>query len=120
MSHCAALTPGRYGTMPICPSWLFYALFVAVPHECAEHGVTGFKARSPEEFGVYLRRLVEDAGLRTRMGAAARAEALSHHTPQAKGAAIRALFQEVTASRRPVASGAGAWAPRGVARPGRL
>lgn len=46
------------------------------PYEAAvEHGVTGFLVRQPHEWGKYLKRLVDDAGLRQSMGLAARARA---------------------------------------------
>lgn len=40
-----------------------------------EHGVTGFLVEQPDQWGMYLRQLVEDDQLRKEMGAAARKKA---------------------------------------------
>jgi glycosyltransferase involved in cell wall biosynthesis len=47
-----------------------------------EHGVTGFHASTPAEMGAILRELVADAGLRERVGAAARAHVEQHRTAE--------------------------------------
>ena len=49
-------------------------------YECVEHGVTGFKAKTPEEFTRYMRLLVDKTELRRRMGEAARQAVLARHT----------------------------------------
>jgi hypothetical protein len=79
------------------------------PYADMEHGVTGFKACTPEEFRVYLGRLVEDAALREHIGLAARAEVLRAHT-----STVRA--QEWGAFLVREAAGAGA-GPARCARP---
>lgn len=43
-----------------------------------QHGVTGFLADTPGEWGDYLRLLIHDEPLRRSMGVAARAQALDH------------------------------------------
>lgn len=50
------------------------------PYRCVEHGVTAFKARSAGEFTDYVAMLCKDAGLRERIGNAARDAVLAKHT----------------------------------------
>jgi glycosyltransferase involved in cell wall biosynthesis len=49
-------------------------------YDCVTHGVTGFKAKTADEFTYYMRLLVENAELRRKMGAAAREAVLTRHT----------------------------------------
>ena len=49
-------------------------------YDCVEHGVTGFKAKTAEEFTHYMRLLVENAELRRQMGEAARHAVMTRHT----------------------------------------
>ena len=53
------------------------------PYACVEHGITGFKARTAEEFTEYAVRLCQDAGLRKRIGDAAHDYVMEHHTTTA-------------------------------------
>lgn len=63
------------------------------PYAPAVDGVTCLKARTPEEYGRQLLRLVEDAPLRQRIGQAARQEVLAHHGPEAGRRAWRAVIE---------------------------
>ena len=49
-------------------------------YECVEHGVTGFKASTPEEFTEYALMLCTDAALRKRIGGAAYDAVMARHT----------------------------------------
>jgi glycosyltransferase involved in cell wall biosynthesis len=50
------------------------------PYACVEHGVTGFKARTAEEFTEYALMLCKDAELRKRIGGAAYDAVMARHT----------------------------------------
>lgn len=50
------------------------------PYECVEHGVTGLKAHTAEEFTEYAVQLCKDAELRARIGGAAYDAVTAHHT----------------------------------------
>ena len=50
------------------------------PYACVEHGVTGFKASTPEEFTEYALMLCTDAALRKRIGGAAHDAVMARHT----------------------------------------
>lgn len=63
-----------------------------------EHGRTGLKARTAEEFAAHLLRLVGDADLRRRIGAAARAEVLRAHSITARAPAWRTFLSGVPAA----------------------
>jgi phosphatidylinositol alpha 1,6-mannosyltransferase len=60
------------------------------PPDLVEQGVTGFIARpnDPEDLAGYVERLLQDAALRTRMGAAAHAAAQGRDWPTINGALI--------------------------------
>ena len=49
-------------------------------YECVEHGVTGFKASTAEEFTEYAVQLCKDAELRKRIGEAAYDAVMARHT----------------------------------------
>jgi len=51
---------------------------------CVDHGVTGFKAQTPEEFTEYALMLCNDAALRKRIGQAAHDDVMARHTVSAK------------------------------------
>ena len=63
-----------------------------------EHGVTGFHAAGPKEMRAVLTELVGDAGLRERVGAAARAHVAEHRTAQVTAADWAAALREVAPS----------------------
>ena len=68
-----------------------------------EHGVTGFHAANPGEVGELLLALVDDPGLRRRVGEAARAHVREHRSIQA----MAGQWAEVlTAAARPEAQAA--------------
>jgi hypothetical protein len=60
------------------------------PYACVEHGVTGFKARTAEEFTEYAIQLCKDAALRKRIGEAAYDVVMERHTVTACSAQWRA------------------------------
>ena len=62
------------------------------------HGVTGFKALTPSEFATHLLRLVADAELRARIGAAAHAEVLRAHSVAARLSAWRDFLANIVRS----------------------
>lgn len=64
-----------------------------------EHGETGFFATNDDEWTAYLRRLVADAGLRARMGAAARAFVSATYPAERFAAELASLFREHVAGR---------------------
>ena len=64
-----------------------------------EHGVTGFHAASPAEAREILDALVADAGLRERVGQAARAHVLEHRSVQAMAPAWATAIAEAAALR---------------------
>lgn len=64
-----------------------------------QHGQTGFLVQRPHEWGQYLRRLVEDAGLRERMGAAAKEHA-AQWTMAARWRAWEETYVELLERRR--------------------
>jgi glycosyltransferase involved in cell wall biosynthesis len=66
------------------------------PYADVEQGVTGLKARTVEQFRQGLRRLVNDADLRQRIGGAARAAVLQAHTLTARTPVWRALLADAT------------------------
>lgn len=64
-----------------------------------EHGVTGLHAETPAEARDALDALVRDAGLRERIGAAARAHVREHRSIQAMAPAWAAAITEAAALR---------------------
>jgi glycosyltransferase involved in cell wall biosynthesis len=66
-----------------------------------EHGVTGFHAATPAEMTEVLGTLVADAGLRERVGAAARAHVREHRSAQVAAEAWAAVLREVAGERTP-------------------
>jgi glycosyltransferase involved in cell wall biosynthesis len=95
-------TPFNHGRSPV--KWLESSLHQTAMvvsdtpvFAAAEHGVTALKAKTAEEFGRQLRRLVDDAALRRQIGAAARAEVLARHTMEAR----RPLWERWLASAGP-------------------
>ncbi|MEQ9261384.1 MAG: glycosyltransferase, partial [Roseovarius sp.] len=78
--------------------WMEAAMFgvpsvvsdTATHREVIEEGKTGFLARSPEDFVAALDRLVRDAGLRRKVGEAARAHVMEHYAIEAMGESLRA------------------------------
>ena len=68
------------------------------PKELVKHGVTGFVARSDEEFDKYLTRLIRDRELRRRMGTAARKTAENRTWEQVFGKLVG--FYEAVLTRR--------------------
>ena len=68
------------------------------PYAAVDDGVTGLKARTVDEWGVCLQRLIDDAELRTRIGVAARAEVLRNHSIEALTPAWRAWVAAATAA----------------------
>lgn len=60
-----------------------------------DHGVTGFKAASPEEMREYLFRLVDDADLRAQMGSAAKRWVLENRTIKHASVAWEDAFNEL-------------------------
>ena len=60
-----------------------------------EPEVTGLVARTGDEFGRAIRRLIADPDLRKRLGAAARAHALRRNSLSAAGKALNAAFDDV-------------------------
>lgn len=64
-----------------------------------EHGVTGLLSTGPEALADDVRRLVEDAGLRARLGAAARERAQRFDAPAVVGR-IERVYQDLREARR--------------------
>jgi hypothetical protein len=91
-SHCKWLEHALNDTAMVVSDMPSYA--------CVEHGVTGFKARTLDDFARYLSLLVTDAGLRKRIGRAARADVLRRHTPRALGPAVRDQLARMLALRQ--------------------
>lgn len=71
---------------------------VGVNAEIVEHGVTGFLARTPEEWREAVRLLLADPDLRRRMGAAGRQRVEQHYSLQKWAGRIAELLW--SASRR--------------------
>jgi glycosyltransferase involved in cell wall biosynthesis len=63
-----------------------------------EHGVTGFHAASPAEMRELLELLIDDAGLRRRVGAAAKAHVSEHRSAQATARQWAGVLQSVGTS----------------------
>jgi glycosyltransferase involved in cell wall biosynthesis len=70
-----------------------------------EHGVTGFHASTPAEAGELMRMLVDDADLRRRVGAQARAYVTEHRSMQVAVQQWRDVFAAVCGTA-PVAAAA--------------
>ena len=66
--------------------------------EHVEDGRTGFVTDTPADVRAVLERLAGDAGLRSRVGAAAAADVRERYTRERMGAAYRALYARATAS----------------------
>ena len=64
------------------------------PYDVAEDGVTCLKAATEEEWTEQVLRLVGDAGLRRRIGRAAREQVLAEHTIEKRAPAWRAFVAE--------------------------
>ncbi|MBL8482542.1 MAG: glycosyltransferase family 4 protein [Rhodocyclaceae bacterium] len=71
--------------------------------EILRHGEHGLLVRPerPGELARALRALLDDADLRARLGAAARAHVAAHYTWRAARAKLRALYQELHDTRPP-------------------
>jgi glycosyltransferase involved in cell wall biosynthesis len=71
--------------------------------EILEEGVTGLmvEPRNPGAMTKALLRLLSDADLRSRLGAAAKAQAASAHTPEAYRRALVGFYQETLRSVQP-------------------
>jgi hypothetical protein len=69
------------------------------PHWQATEEETCLKAETPEEWTEPLLRLVNDATLRRRIGEAARAEVLAHHTLEARRPLWEALVAAASGAR---------------------
>lgn len=80
---------------------------IGVNREIVVEGETGFLATSEAEWEVALRRLIIDAPLRQRLGAAGRARAVSDYSLASQAPRLIALFKEV-AGRPDRSPGAGA------------
>ena len=66
------------------------------------HGVTGLHAATPAQARAAMLALVDDAGLRARIGAAARAHVREHRSQRGGRAAVeRRAFEQVRRSRAP-------------------
>lgn len=89
------LEHGMHGTAMVVSDMPAYAP--------VEHGRTGLKARAADEFAAHLLRLVGDADLRHRIGAAARAEVLRAHSMTVRAPAWQAF---VAAARTAVTASA--------------
>lgn len=84
------------------PTKSLEAQFLSVPliasdtapyRESVDHGVTGFVVKQPHEWGRFLKRLVDDEGLRREMARAAFASAAGHVVEGLVPAWERALWQ---------------------------
>ena len=60
-------------------------------------GVTGFLAATPDEWITALTGLLRDPALRLRIGDAARAETLAHHTTERQAIGFAQMIEEITA-----------------------
>lgn len=84
----APLENSRFNRSKSALKWMEYALHgtpavlsdVHCYRELADDGATALFAGSAAQFARHLRRLIEDAALRTAIGEAARAEVLARHT----------------------------------------
>jgi len=65
--------------------------------ELIRDGETGFLVREPEEWRLTLQRLIDDAALRQRVGAAARREVESRFSLDLLGPRFVAILREVAA-----------------------
>lgn len=83
----APLVPNAFNESKSAIKWLEHAFYgtamvlsAARPYrDVVQHGETGLLARTPAEFGKYLKLLVGNAGVRREIGEAARAEVLANH-----------------------------------------
>lgn len=66
--------------------------------ELIEHGVNGFLAETQDEWYELLRLLIDDAALRQRMGAAARATVVERFAREPNGQAVTSVFERVVAN----------------------
>lgn len=95
-----------------CPLVLLEAMVLGRPVVAAtvggipdvvEHGLTGLLVppEDPRALAEALRTALGDAGLRSRLGAAARTEALNRFTPEAMAEATRAVYLNAINRRHP-------------------
>jgi glycosyltransferase involved in cell wall biosynthesis len=64
------------------------------------HGVNGLLAEDRSEWQDAIRSLVEDADLRRRVGASARADVVAHHTATARGREARETLRSIAGTNR--------------------
>ena len=65
------------------------------PYADIVHGETGMLAWTSDEWRSSLSQLIEDAALRQRIGAAARADVLTHHTTAARAPNFAAIIEQI-------------------------
>jgi glycosyltransferase involved in cell wall biosynthesis len=65
---------------------------VGFNREIVEHGETGFLASSPEDFTPYVRRLLDDEGLRKDMARAARRSVVERFSLEAAWKRLKGLL----------------------------
>lgn len=68
---------------------------VGVNRQIVEHGVNGFLANTTEEWVLALRTLLDDAGLRARMGQAGRKKVEERYSLQVTGQKLAGLIRSV-------------------------
>jgi len=68
---------------------------VGINNEIVEPGVNGFLARTTEEWAQALRKLLDDAGLRQRLGEAGRVKVEAHYSLQVTGPRLAELIKSV-------------------------
>jgi glycosyltransferase involved in cell wall biosynthesis len=68
--------------------------------DIVEHGVSGLLSRTPAELADDVRRLVQDEGLRRRLGEAARVRATRFDSPAVVGQ-VETLYRELLEKREP-------------------
>ena len=73
---------------------------VGVNRDIVEHGVNGFLATSEQDWVEALQTLINDAGLRRRMGEAGRSLVERHYSLQIQGPRVTRLLTELATPRR--------------------
>jgi glycosyltransferase involved in cell wall biosynthesis len=72
---------------------------IGVNSSIVRNGQNGLLAGTEEEWEQGLRRLIADAGLRSRFGAEGRSLAVEHYSLASQAPRLIELFREVTATR---------------------
>lgn len=71
----------------------------AAANEIVDHGKTGYVAKNKQEFAFYLKKLIENTGLRQKLGIAARQKALQLFTWNNSAKNYLDVFQKITRTK---------------------